>query len=103
VIEFGTPDLVVTYPEELLEDAVEKMARHGVGRLPVVDRAAPGRLMGYLGRTGLLEAWLKRVEEEEVREAGAVHDGLRSLVGRARSTLSFFRPPISHPHGGEGA
>jgi len=88
VLEFATADLAVTYPDELLEEAVEKMARRGVGRLPVVDRAAPGRLLGYLGRTGLLEAWLQRVEEEEVREAGAVHDGLMSLVSRARRTLS---------------
>ena len=77
VLEFGTRDLEVTYPDELLQTAVEKMAARRVGRLPVVRRDEPGKIEGYLGRTGLIEAWVQRLHEEEVRETGVVAASLR--------------------------
>jgi chloride channel protein, CIC family len=44
--------------------------RHGIGRLPVVDRNDPRRIVGYLGRSGIMAARLRRLEEEHVREPG---------------------------------
>ena len=84
VLEYGTRELTVTYPDEMLEEAIGKMASRGVGRLPVVERRNPGHLLGYLGRTGLLDAWLQRVEEEEKRETGVVRDVVRPLGSRLR-------------------
>ena len=72
LLEAGHQHLVVAYPEELLADAVSRMLRHDVGRLPVVDRADPRRIVGYLGRPGILAARLRRLEEEHVREPGWV-------------------------------
>jgi chloride channel protein, CIC family len=46
VLEAGAPKVVVTYPDELLHDALAKMLRQNVGRLPVVDRADPGHVVG---------------------------------------------------------
>jgi CIC family chloride channel protein len=46
------------------------MLRNGVGRLPVVSREDPHRVVGYLGRSGIMAARLKRLEEEHVREPG---------------------------------
>ncbi len=46
------------------------MLRYNVGRLPVVDRSEPRRLVGYLGRSGVMAARLRRLEEEHVREPG---------------------------------
>jgi len=77
VLDFGTRDVEVTYPDELLQTAVERMAARRVGRLPVVSREDPGRVEGYLGRTGLIDAWIQRIREEEVRETGVVRAGLR--------------------------
>ena len=70
VLEAGTRDLVVTYPDEMLEEAVDKMARHDIGRLPVVDRADPTRLLGYFGRTGIAAGWRQVIEEEKVQDDG---------------------------------
>jgi chloride channel protein, CIC family len=70
LIEAGSHHLVVTYPEELLSEASAKMLRHGIGRLPVVDRKQPQRILGYLGREGIMAARLRRLEEEHVREPG---------------------------------
>jgi len=80
----GGTELEVTYTDELLEDAVQKMARRGVGRLPVVSRKDRRRLVGYLGRTGVMEAFLHRVEEEEVRDTGVVAASLRLWRRRMR-------------------
>jgi len=40
--------------------------------LPVVDRDDPRRVVGYLGRKGILAARSRRLEEEHVREPGWV-------------------------------
>ena len=70
VLEAGTRDVVVTYPDEALHDASAKMLLNNIGRLPVVDRKDPGHVVGYLGRHGIMAARLRRLDEEHVREAG---------------------------------
>jgi H+/Cl- antiporter ClcA len=68
VLEAGTRDLTVAYPDEAVSTAVDRMLRRGVGRLPVVSRADPRCLQGYLGRTGVLEARQRQLIEEDLRE-----------------------------------
>jgi CIC family chloride channel protein len=70
VLDAGTRDVVVTHPEELLHDAAAKMLRRNIGRLPVVERTEPTRVVGYLGRQGIMAARLRRLDEEHVRELG---------------------------------
>ena len=72
VLEAGTRDVVAAYPDEVLYEASAKMLRSNVGRLPVVDRNDPRRVVGYLGRPGIMAARLRRLEEEHVREPGWV-------------------------------
>lgn len=73
VLDAGNRTLLVTYPDELVHDALSKMLQNDVGRLPVVDRNNPRKLVGYLGRADILEARLKRLNEENVREPGWFH------------------------------
>ncbi len=68
VLEAGSSNLIVTYPDESLQDAITKMLKNEIGRLPVVSREDPRKLLGYLGRTGLLEARSRKMQEEEYRE-----------------------------------
>jgi CBS domain-containing protein len=68
VLEAGSRNLIVAFPDDTLKEAVGKMVRHEIGRLPVVSRENPRQLLGYLGRTGLLEGRLKKLQEEELRE-----------------------------------
>jgi CBS domain-containing protein len=70
VLEAGSRDLIITYPDEILHDAVTKMLRHDIGRLPVVSRQDHHRLVGYLGRANLMAARLRQLDEEHVRERG---------------------------------
>jgi len=70
VRQAGCRDVVVTYPDETLHEASAKMLRHKIGRLPVVDRGNPRNVLGYIGRQGIMEARVRRLEEEHVRETG---------------------------------
>lgn len=72
VLEAASRDLVVTYPDESLHEAAAKMLRSNVGRLPVVDRNHPQQVVGYLGRSGVMAARLRRLDDEHVREPGWV-------------------------------
>jgi CBS domain-containing protein len=70
VLDAGTRDVVVTYPDEMLHDASAKMLRNNIGRLPVVDRKDPRTVVGYLGRPEIMASRLRRLDEEHVREPG---------------------------------
>jgi CIC family chloride channel protein len=71
-LDAASRNLIVTYPDESLHDAAAKMLRNNIGRLPVVDRNQPQRVLGYLGRSGIMAARLRRLDEEHVREPGWV-------------------------------
>jgi CIC family chloride channel protein len=70
VQEAGTTRLVFTHPDELVSEAASKMLRYDIGRLPVVDRADHRKVVGYLGRSGVMAARLRRFQDEHVREPG---------------------------------
>jgi H+/Cl- antiporter ClcA/CBS domain-containing protein len=70
VQEAGSTRLVVIHPDELVSEAAAKMLRNDVGRLPVVDRTDHRKVVGYLGRSGVMAARLRRLQDEHVREPG---------------------------------
>ena len=70
VLEAGSRPPIVAYEDELIRDAVERMLEAGIGRLPVVAREDPDRLVGYLGRSGVMAARQRLLDEERVRERG---------------------------------
>jgi CBS domain-containing protein len=78
--EIATKPVVVTQPDETLHDAIAKMLKHNIGRLPVVEASKPRRVVGYLGRADILAARTRYHQEEEHRERGPL------LGNRARST-----------------
>ena len=50
-------DLLVTYPDESIGAALRRMSTRDIGRLPVVDRDNPRRLLGLLRRSDLVRAY----------------------------------------------
>ncbi len=70
VLEAGSRPPVTAFPDEPLRRAVDRMIRCDVGRLPVVSRRDPGRLVGYLGRAEVLSAQRRRLDEESRLEQG---------------------------------
>lgn len=70
VADVGSRHLIVTFPAEPLHAALTKMLDHDIGRLPVVDPAAPTQVLGYLGRAAILSARLRFHHEETVHPKG---------------------------------
>jgi chloride channel protein, CIC family len=70
VLEAGAKQLIVAHPDELAHDAMYRMLRHDIGRLPVVSRENPQQMVGYFNRSSLLGAWTRQMEEEGIREHG---------------------------------
>lgn len=61
--------LIVTYPDEILRDAINKMVHRNIGRLPVVSRSQPSKPIGYIGRSAIIKAQMKHLQEESHRES----------------------------------
>ena len=53
-----------------MAEAAAKMLNHSVGRLPVVDRGDDRKVLGYLGRSAILAARMRRLHDEHFREPG---------------------------------
>jgi CIC family chloride channel protein len=72
VLDAGSRNLTVAYPDESAFDALFHMLQNDIGRLPVVSREDPKQMVGYLNRSSILGAWTRQMEEEGVREHGWV-------------------------------
>lgn len=70
VLDAGSPSPVVAYPDERVFDAVSKMLENNIGRLPVVERENPEKLVGYINRANVMTSWRGPLHEESVREHG---------------------------------
>jgi CBS domain-containing protein len=70
VLDAASRSVIVTYPDEVLHEATAKMLRNNIGRLPVVERGDPGKVVGYLGRHSVLAARMRQLDAEHVREHG---------------------------------
>ena len=70
LIAFVLYKLIGLFTNIFFITASAKMLRNNIGRLPVVDRKNARRVVGYLGRPGIMAARLRRLDEERVREPG---------------------------------
>ncbi len=58
-----TKTVIVTHPDETLEDALIKLVSWDVGRLPVVDRSDNRKLVGLITRSDIMKAHARVVAE----------------------------------------
>lgn len=61
VRDIMTRNLIVTYPDETLEDALIKLVEKNIGRLPVVDHNDERKLLGLITRSDIIKAHAKAV------------------------------------------
>jgi len=57
VEKFCSQHLVVARPDETLHRALERMSHRDIGRLPVVDRNNPSKLVGWISRADIVRAY----------------------------------------------
>ena len=58
----------VAFDDSSLREAADLMVTEGIGRLPVVSRVAPTRVLGILTRSDLLSAHARRLNENDQRK-----------------------------------
>ena len=92
MIDAGVRSLIVTYPDESAFTAMTKMLVNNVGRLPVVERANPRKLVGYVNRATLMACWGRHLQDESLRESG----WYRQLRGRGGAPESARRTVAGH-------
>lgn len=61
VKDIASKSVVVAYTDEYIHDVLVKLGTYDVGRIPVVDRRNPKRLLGVLRRHDVLTAYSKTV------------------------------------------
>ncbi|HEX6807689.1 MAG TPA: chloride channel protein [Gemmatimonadaceae bacterium] len=79
---------VVIFTDNTVRQAADHMVRQGVGRLPVVTRTDPNRVVGIVTRSDLLAAHASRLDSEN-RASRTIRLELRALPWR------FRRSPVS--------
>ncbi len=50
-------DLLITYPDETIGQALYRMGSRGLGRLPVISREDPGIVLGLVRRQNIIRAY----------------------------------------------
>ncbi|MGH7649728.1 MAG: chloride channel protein, partial [Gemmatimonadaceae bacterium] len=74
---------VVIFTDNTVRQAADHMVRQGVGRLPVVTKAEPNKVVGIVTRSDLLAAHATRLDSEN-RASRTIHLELRDLPWRFR-------------------
>ena len=78
VLDAGVNKPIVAFPDEMVYEALFRMLQNNIGRLPVVSREEPSRMVGYMIRESVLNAWTRQIEEEGVREHGWIAQFMNS-------------------------
>lgn len=81
VADICTRSLLVCHPDETLGEALRQLGARDVGRLPVVDREDPRRLLGMMRRADVVSAYAKYAQQRaEARTAHTLPPGLTGPV-----------------------
>lgn len=67
VMDAGTTELIVSYPDERSFEAAVRMASHDLEQLPVVDPDDETELLGLLDSQNVMTSALDQLEKEQVR------------------------------------
>jgi CIC family chloride channel protein len=71
LLSAGSSKPIIAFADEPLNEAINRMLKNNIGRLPVVNREDHRVVIGYIGRSNVMAARLRGLEEEELREGGA--------------------------------
>jgi CIC family chloride channel protein len=82
VMDIASTRLLVAYPDEPLWVALKRMGGRDVGRLPVVSRDNPTRLLGIIRRADIIKAYNKAI----IRRMELQHHTERLRLGKLTGT-----------------
>jgi H+/Cl- antiporter ClcA/CBS domain-containing protein len=72
------------YDDSTVRQAADHMVNHGVGRLPVVSREEPAKVVGIITRSDVLSSYRRQIEEEHLEPPTITFARLRKSRRGAR-------------------
>ncbi|MCL5958393.1 MAG: chloride channel protein [Chloroflexi bacterium] len=81
VEDVATTRLLVAYPDETVSEALRRFGSKDVGRLPVVERQDPSKLLGVLRRRDVVAAYVRHSKAKAERAAESERLKLESMTG----------------------
>lgn len=79
--DIATTDLVVAYPDQTLHQALGQLGIRNVGRIPVVERRRPRKLVGILRRADVIAAYARAAGKASSFSSNLGHMRVGSLTG----------------------
>lgn len=98
VADICVRELLTAFPDESIGAALRRMSVRDVGRLPVVDRRDPRRLLGMLTRAGVIRAYEMALAR---RTALRHHAGQARLSALTGASTEEFRVEPGSPVAGK--
>ncbi|MBU0490381.1 MAG: chloride channel protein [Chloroflexi bacterium] len=98
VDDIATKDPVIAYPDQPLAEALRMFAIHDVGRIPVVERGNPRRLLGVVRRSDVVRAYQKALARRVDMEQRVERMKLRSVSSTRFSEVDLDpdSPAVGH-------
>jgi CIC family chloride channel protein len=90
-----TRQLLITYPDESIGSALRRMGQYDVGRLPVVERDNPRKLLGLLRRSDLLRAYDAALTRRAARRHSVYQQRLDAMTPEKVKILDVYIQPGS--------
>ena len=87
--ELLTRPPVIVYADSTLRDAADHMVNHDIGRLPVVERGKPGKVVGIVTRSDLLWPTAAACERHRSRPS---RESTSACRGRTAADLASRNP-----------
>ncbi len=56
VVDVCSKDLHTGYPDSSVQDILDAMYTDGIGRIPIVDRVIPRRIVGIISKSDIIRA-----------------------------------------------
>jgi CIC family chloride channel protein len=81
VAEIATCKLIVVYADQSLNTAMRKFALHDVGRIPVIDRENPRKLLGLVRRNDIVKGYQLGMLQRDKLEQREQHMRLSNQSG----------------------
>lgn len=93
--EAMTVNTEIAFEDESLSAALKRMSRRDIGRLPVVSRAAPRKLIGMLRRADVITAYDLALTRRATRKHKHATERLRAFEGTAMDVTEMVVEPGS--------
>ncbi len=90
VADIATRSVIVTYPDEPVWTALRKMGTRDVGRLPVVDRKNPKRIVGIIARNDIIHSYQRAILRRQEVQRRAERWRLGHLTGMECMELKVY-------------